>query len=137
MLELDPDDLDSSISNFMKNYTVLDLLNHGLLNQSLMKEILSKNNVKMISSRLPGVIVQVYLLMAKKFGFDVFGPLTGDVRETLSDNVNFLESDSSQIEAVLENGDIKTEVIETGKVYEMFIAPTWFYLAKGSTYIPY
>lgn len=137
MLELDPDDLDSSISNFMKNYTILDLLNHGLLNQSLMKEILSKNNVKMISSRLPGVIVQVYLLMAKKFGFDVFGPLTGDVRETLSDNVNFLESDSSQIEAVLENGDIKTEVIETGKVYEMFIAPTRFYLAKSSTCIPY
>ena len=115
MLELDPDDLDSSISNFMKNYTILDLLNHGLLNQSLMKEILSKNDVKIISSRLPGVIIQVYLLMAKKFGFDVFGPLTGEVRETLCDNVNFLESDGSQIE-VLENVDIKTEVIETGMV---------------------
>ena len=115
MLELDPDDLDSSISNFMKNYTILDLLNHGLLNQSLMKEILSKNDVKIISSRLPGVIIQVYLLMAKKFGFDVFGPLTGEVRETLCDNVNFLESDGSQIE-VLESEDIKTEIIETGMV---------------------
>ena len=40
------------------------------------------------------------------------------MRETLCDNVNFLESGENQIEAVLEDVDIKTEVIETGTVYE-------------------
>ena len=97
MLDVDSDDLTSSIASFMKNYTALDLLNHGLQDQSLMEEFLSKNGVQIISSKLPGVIVQVYLLVAKKFGFDVFGPITGEIRETLNDNLLFdIESNIKQ-----------------------------------------
>ena len=88
MLELDPVNLEASIAVFMRSYTVLDLLNHKLESQSTMEELLSKNQVCYISSKLPGIIIQVYLLLAKKFGLDVFGPLTGEVRETVVDNVH-------------------------------------------------
>ena len=86
MLDLDSDDLNASIESFMKSYTALDLLNFGLQNQSLMEEFLRNNDVKFISTRLPGIIVQVYLLIAQKFNFNVFGPLTGEIGETLVEN---------------------------------------------------
>ena len=118
MLDLDSDDLDASIESFLKNYTALDLLNYGLENQLLMKEFLAKNEVKVISSRLPGIIIQVYLVIAKKFNFDVFGPLTGEVGETLVDNVSVnvqssTDTPENSIEEVLLE-DVKTE--ETGTV---------------------
>lgn len=117
MLDIDSADLNASIETFMKNYTVLDLLNYGLQNQSLMVEFLMNNKVKIISSRLPGIIVQVYLLIAKKFELDVFGPLTGEVRETFMHNVctdEVRSSDQTSIEEVLEEVCVKTEV--SGKV---------------------
>ena len=119
MLGLDSDDLNASIESFMKNYTALDLLNYGLQNQSLMKDYLTRNDIKMISPKLPGIIVQVYLLVAKKFNLDVFGPLIGEVGETLVDNVsvNTNYNDEGSIEDVLlEEVPVKTE--ETGMVSE-------------------
>ena len=116
MLDIDSADLNASIETFMKNYTVLDLLNYGLQNQSLMVEFLMNNKVKIISSRLPGIIVQVYLLIAKKFELDVFEPLT-EVRETVMHNVctdQVRSSDKTSIEEVLEEVCVKTEV--SGKV---------------------
>ena len=120
MLDLDSDDLNASIETFMKNYTALDLLNFGLQNQSLMEEFLRNNDVKAISSRLPGIIVQVYLLIAQKFNFNVFGPLTGEIGETLVDNVqsetqaNFDGVENSVEEVCLEEVPVKTET--TGAV---------------------
>ena len=118
MLDIDSDDLNASIESFMKNYTAIDLLNYGLQNQCLMKEFLIKNDVKTISSKLPGIIIQVYLLIAQKFNFNVFGPLTGEVSETLVDNVTVnqdynTEQDSIE-EVLLEEIQVKAE--ETGKV---------------------
>ena len=117
MLDLDSGDLNASIETFMQSYTVLDLLNYGLENQSLMKEFLITNDIKYISSRLPGVIVQVYLLIAKKFKFDVFGPLTGEVRETLMQNVcmdrvRSADKTEASIQEVLEEVCVKTEIAE-------------------------
>ena len=122
MLDLDSDDLNASIESFMKNYTALDLLNYGLQNRSLMEDYLTQNDIKMISPRLPGIIVQVYLLAVKKFNLDVFGPLTGEVGETLIDNVsvNTNYNDEGSIEDVLlEEVPVKTE--ETGMVSEFSV----------------
>ena len=122
MLGLDSDDLNASIESFMKNYTALDLLNYGLQNQSLMEEFLIQNDIKMISPKLPGIIVQVYLLVAKKFNLDVFGPLIGEVGETLVDNVSIHRSinaedlEDSIEDVLLEEVPVKTE--ETGMVSE-------------------
>ena len=119
MLGLDSDDLNASIESFMKNYTALDLLNYGLQNRSLMEDYLTQNDIKMISPRLPGIIVQVYLLAVRKFNLDVFGPLIGEVGETLIDNVsvNTNYNDEGSIEDVLlEEVPVKTE--ETGMVSE-------------------
>ena len=115
MLDLDSDDLNASIESFMKSYTALDLLNFGLQNQSLMEELLRNNDVKVISSRLPGIIVQVYLLIAQKFNLNVFGPLTGEIGETLVDNVqseiqaDFNGVENSIEEVCLEEVPVKTE----------------------------
>ena len=118
MLDIDSDDLNASIESFMKNYTAIDLLNYGLQNQSLMKEFLVKNDVKTISSKLPGIIVQVYLLIAQKFNFNVFGPLTGEVSETLVDDVTVNQDYNTEQESIeevlLEEIQVKAE--ETGKV---------------------
>ena len=119
MLGLDSDDLNASIESFMKNYTALDLLNYGLQSRSLMEDYLTQNDIKMISPRLPGIIVQVYLLAVRKFNLDVFGPLIGEVGETLIDNVsvNTNYNDEGSIEDVLlEEVPVKTE--ETGMVSE-------------------
>ena len=122
MLDLDSDDLNASIESFMKNYTALDLLNFGLQNQSLMEEFLRDNDVKVISSRLPGIIVQVYLLIAQKFNFNVFGPLTGEIGETMVNNTeserqpNLCEGEgqNSVEEIFLEEVQVKPE--KTGMV---------------------
>ena len=124
MFELDSDDLNASIETFMKNYTALDLLNFGLQNQSLMEEFLRDNDVKIISSRLPGIIVQVYLLIAQKFNLNVFGPLTGEIGETLVNNVqsetqaNFDGVENSIEEVCLEEVPAKTE--KTGLVLKLY-----------------
>ena len=76
----------------------------------------------MISPKLPGIIVQVYLLVAKKFNLDVFGPLIGEVGETLVDNVSIHRSinaedlEDSIEDVLLEEVPVKTE--ETGMVSE-------------------
>ena len=122
MLDLDSDDLNASIESFMKNYTALDLLNYGLQNRSLMEDYLTQNDIKMISPRLPGIIVQVYLLAVKKFNLDVFGPLTGEVGEFFIDNVSVNTNiktddlDDSIDDVLLEEVPVKTE--ETGMVSE-------------------
>ena len=119
MLDIDSDDLNASVESFLKNYTAIDLLNYGLQNQSLMKEFLTQNDITMISSRLPGIIVQVYLLVAKKFNLNVFGPLTGEVGESLIDNVsvnqdyNADELGNSIEDVPLEEVPVKTEVTGT------------------------
>ena len=120
MLVIDSDDLNASIESFMKNYTAIDLLNYGLQNQSLMEEFLVNNDVKTISSKLPGIIVQVYLLIARKFNFNVFGPLTGEIGETLVDNTqserqpNLGAGENSIEEIFLEEVPVKTQ--KTGMV---------------------
>ena len=120
MLVIDSDDLNASIESFMKNYTALDLLNFGLQNQSLMEEFLRNNDVKVISSKLPGIIVQVYLLIAQKFNLNVFGPLTGEIGETMVNNTeserqpNFGEGQNSVEEIFLEEVPVKTQ--KTGMV---------------------
>lgn len=136
MLELDPANLEKSIAVFMRSYTVLDLLNNKLENQSIMEELLSKNQISYISSKLPGIIIQVYLLLVRKFGLNVYGPITGEVRETLVDNMHStedkkviieelkqktlpslvplsVENDQNEVTLVLE--EIKTEYEDTGK----------------------
>ena len=124
MLDLDSDDLNASIESFMKSYTALDLLNFGLQNQSLMEEFLRNNDVKVISSKLPGIIVQVYLLIAQKFDFNVFGPLTGEIGETLIDNTqsepeaNFDGVENSVEEVSLVEIPVKTET--TGVVLKLY-----------------
>ena len=123
MLDLDSDDLNASIELFMKNYTALDLLNYGLQNQSLMEEFLAQNDIKVISPRLPGIIIQVYLLVARKFNLNVFGPLIGEVGGTLVDNVSVHQDcnaggpEESIEDVVLEEVPVKTE--ETGTVSEL------------------
>ena len=102
MLELDSVNLEESISIFMRSYTILDLLNHRLENQSVMEELLSKNQISYISSKLPGIIIQVYLLLVRKFGLNVYGPITGEVRETRVDNVHSSEDQKVVIEEVKE-----------------------------------
>ena len=124
MLVIDSDDLNASIESFMKNYTVIDLLNYGLQNQSLMEEFLVNNDVKTISSKLPGIIVQVYLLIARKFNFNVFGPLTGEIGETLVDNTqserqpNLGAGENSIEEIFLEEVPVKPE--KTGLVLKLY-----------------
>ena len=130
MLDLDSDDLNASIESFMNSYTALDLLNFGLQNQSLMEEFLRNNDVKVISSRLPGVIVQVYLLIAQKFNLNVFGPLTGEIGETLVDNVqserqpNLGVGENSIEEVSLEAVPVKSE--ETGLVLIFCVGKDFF-----------
>lgn len=102
MLELDSVNLEESIAIFMRSYTILDLLNHRLENQSVMEELLSKNQISYISSKLPGIIIQVYLLLVRKFGLNVYGPITGEVRETRVDNVHSSEDQKVVIEEVKE-----------------------------------
>ena len=120
MLDLDSDDLNASIETFMNNYTALDLLNYGLQNQSLMEEFLTQNDIKMLSPRLPGIIIQVYLLVAKKFSLNVFGPLIGEVGGTIVDNVSVHQDcnadahENSIQDVVLEEVPVKTE--QTGTV---------------------
>ena len=123
MLDLDSDDLNASIESFMENYTALDLLNYGLQNQSLMEEFLTQNDIKMISPRLPGIIIQVYLLVAKKFNLNVFGPLIGEVGGTIVDNVSVHQDcnadarENSIQDVLLEEVPVKTE--ETGTVSKL------------------
>ena len=102
MLELDSVNLEESIAMFMRSYTIIDLLNHRLENQSVMEELLSKNQISYISSKLPGIIIQVYLLLVRKFGLNVYGPITGEVRETRVDNVHSSEDQKVVIEEVKE-----------------------------------
>ena len=115
MLDIDSDDLNASVELFMENYTAIDLLNYGLQNQSLMKEFLTQNGIKILSTRLPGIIVQVYLLVAKKFNLNVFGPLTGEVGESLIDNVSMSQDyNADDIEDSIE--DVLLEEVKTGTV---------------------
>ena len=117
MLDRDSGDLNTSIESFMKNHTVLDLLNYGLDNQSLMEDFLTRNGINHLSSKMPGIIVQVYLLLAKKFEFDIFGPLTGNIRETLSDNIQLdAGHQSTESEVILEEIPIQHADANTGRV---------------------
>ena len=79
MLQFDSDNILSSTRDFLANgFTVIDLLNHNLTDPDVIKELLQKNNIPP-SSKLPGLIVQAYLLLARKFHLEVFLPINNTV----------------------------------------------------------
>ena len=112
MFELDRLNLTESSIEFLKSgRTIIDLLNYALEDQSLLEQLLLENTAQIVSTKAPGLVVQVYLLLARKIGFDVFGPLDG----TISETVNNCEKQA----------DVKTELIEVSTEEEpnMWIPP--------------
>ena len=84
MLDLDKKNLTTSIREFFQTgHIVIDLLNHVLEDRLLLEEYLAQHQIPVNSSKLPGIIIQVYLLTSKLFNFDVYGVLNGSINETL------------------------------------------------------
>ena len=84
MFDLDKKNLATSIREFFQTgHTVIDLLNHVLEDRLLLEEYLAQHQIPVNSSKLPGIIIQVYLLTSKLFNFDVYGVLNGSINETL------------------------------------------------------
>ena len=84
-----------TINQFIKTGgSIIELLNHGLESESILHQILTENKILNASSKLPGLIVQVYLVLVKNYRLDVFDPIS-------------TEPTSIVVE------DIKTEVEET------------------------
>ena len=84
MFDLDKKNLATSIREFFQTgHTVIDLLNHVLEDRLLLEEYLAQHQIPVNSTKLPGIIIQVYLLTSKLFNFDVYGVLNGSISETL------------------------------------------------------
>ena len=88
----------SSLEFLKSGRTIIDLLNYALEDQSLLEQLLLENSAQLVSTKAPGLVVQAYLLLARKVGFNVFGPLDGTISETVNNCKN--------------QGDVKTELIE-------------------------
>ena len=75
MLQFDSDNVLTSTRDFLANgFTIIDLLNHNLTDPEVIQALLQKNNISP-SSKLPGLIIQAYLLLATKFHLEVFMPI--------------------------------------------------------------
>ena len=84
MYKLNRNDLTESSRKFIETgHSVIDLLNYALEEKCILEELLLENNQLPCSTKLPGIIVQAYLFLSKKFEFDVYGPLNGTIKETL------------------------------------------------------
>ena len=76
MFEIDRADLKDSIKQFLHSGgTIIDLLNFGLEEKSLLEQLLTENQVLDTSPKLPGLIVQVYLVLVRNFELNVFQPI--------------------------------------------------------------
>ena len=76
MFEINRDDLTDSIKQFLQSGgTIIDLLNFGLEEKSLLEQLLTENRVAETSPKLPGLIVQVYLILVRNFELNVFQPI--------------------------------------------------------------
>ena len=60
-----------------------------------MKQLINQNGITAVSTKLPGLIIQSYLLLARLFELDVYKPIGNEVKievmENNYDNVNFDE----------------------------------------------
>ena len=76
-------------------HSILDLFNDILIEEHDMKQLIHQNGITSVSTKLPGLIIQSYLLLARLFELDVFEPIGNEVKvevmETNYDNVNFDE----------------------------------------------
>ena len=74
MLQFDSDNILTSIRDFMANgFTLIDLLNQNFTPE-IIQTLLRKNDI-LPSSKLPGQIVQAYLLLARELNLEVFTPI--------------------------------------------------------------
>ena len=77
MFDDESSDLTATIQQFIKTGgSLIELLNHGLESESLLQQILAENKIFNASSKLPGLIVQVYLVLVKNYRLDVFDPIS-------------------------------------------------------------
>ena len=75
-----------------------------------MKQLINQNGITTVSTKLPGLIIQSYLLLARLFELDVYQPIGNEVKvevmENNYDNVNF---DDVQINHVFEDQSEETD----------------------------
>ena len=104
MFKIDENNLRTSISEFFQSgHTVMDLLNHALLDPTLLEKYLVMHMVQPISSNSPGLIVQVYLLISKLFDFDVYGALNGQ----FTDKAKLVQSNTKIVSSVAVQTDLQ------------------------------
>ena len=88
------DSVCSLLNGKVTSNTVVDLLNNVLTDEAHLAMLLSQNNVTHVKGKLPGLIVNAYLLLVDLFDLDVMKPLEYDRPDD-------------------EDEDIKVEVIDT------------------------
>ena len=85
MYQLDRDDLSLSAEVFLAQtgHNIIELLNKVLTNKNDLTKLVEQNNVEVISSDLPGLVVQAYLVLVRLFELDVMQPIVSTkVEET-------------------------------------------------------
>ena len=69
--------MSESAQQFMDNtgHDILDLFNDVLLEKDDLMSIIKENDIINLSSKLPGLIIQAYLVLVEIFNLDVMEPL--------------------------------------------------------------
>lgn len=81
MFELNRENLSLSCRQVLEsNQTIIDLMNYTLIGRADLEQVARENNVRDISTELPGLIIQVYLVLVDIFDLDVRAPIDSQQR---------------------------------------------------------
>ena len=73
------DNISRSSQHFLDNtgHTIMDLFNNVLTEKGDIEQLIKENNVPTVSSSLPGLIIQAYLVLVRLFDLNVMEPVAG------------------------------------------------------------
>jgi len=94
MFILDKENLKASTQSFLDNtgHSILDLLNDVLIDKADLEQLIDENDVINRSTKLPGLIIQSYLVLVELFDLDPMEPLHRVKVEQLEE-VEVIEND--------------------------------------------
>ena len=117
MNELNRDNLGQSAESFLAQtgQNIIGLLNTVLTDKADLARLVEQNNVEVISSDLPGLIVQAYLVLVKLFDLNVMDPINNtkveitDADLTPPNSIDYVDyEDQSEVDS---DGEIKVELL--------------------------
>ena len=117
MNKLNRDNLGQSAESFLAQtgHNIIGLLNTVLTDKADLARLVEQNNVEVISSDLPGLIVQAYLVLVKLFDLNVMDPINNtkveitDTDLTPPNSIDYVDyEDQSEVDS---DGEIKVELL--------------------------